>query len=68
MILQNLGALLVLAQRGRALARPGVEAHQVSVRRFVEAIERQPLPGVCDGLIELALSRMALHQHLKGGG
>jgi hypothetical protein len=58
----------VLAQGGGALARSGVQPHQVTVGRLMQWVERQPAPGVGNGRLVCPLVAVAAHQSLEGRG
>lgn len=57
---------MVLAQRGGALARPGIESHQVPLGWLVQRIQRQPTQRVGDCCLKLAQPSLGLCQLLQG--
>ncbi len=68
LLLEYRGAFRILAQGRRALAGPGMEAHQLTMGRLVQGIEGQPAPGKADGWFELAVDTVPAHQSLQGIG
>ncbi len=47
---------------------PGVQLHQPDMRRLVQGIEREPAPGVGNGLIELVPTASCPADLLQGAG
>ena len=65
---QHPHAVAVLGERVAATARRGVELDQLAVRRLVQPVEVEPLPGTRDRLVEAALACEQVDQPVERGG
>ena len=65
LFLQYSRAFLILAQGGGVLTRLLVHPHQLSVRGFVQRVERQPAPRKRDRGFRVSLLAMAAHERFE---
>ena len=67
-LIQDAHTLLILANRGGALAVEGVELHQLAMGRLVQRIDGQPAPRIVDGRRPFLRIARAAYQRLQEPG
>ena len=67
-LVEHLHAFPVLVKGGGALTRPGIQLHKVAMGWLVQAIQRQPAPGMANGRREISQGAVAVHEALECAG